>query len=263
MMIPQCVDDILNWWFEKIKPILAGNLKTVTLFGSVVFGDYQPTWSDIDVCVVLNIPIDAQTGAEIGRIHDEMRDTFIGSATWLAPQVIEGFYIPSEMATDPTLERACYVAGGTTRKWFIGNPVSPFDRYILSHHGITYRGEPVSVAPPSVEALRTQLKRDVEHLGEFERYSGLWLASMLHWAARSLVFWRDGVMLSKTAALEHEIAGGSPYSPAFKLALEHRKQGSAFAKAHYQQLLEAFRPIVAEIQQDLNRTEDSLVRHNS
>jgi predicted nucleotidyltransferase len=251
--IPQCVEDILTWWLGRIEPALNGTLKSVTLFGSVALGDYQPAWSDIDVCVVLKRPIDAQTGIKIGRIHDGMRDTFIGSVTWQSPQVIEGFYISADMATDPGLERACYAAGGTTRKWFVGNPVSPFDRYLLSHHGFPYWGKPVSFAPPSLSALKIQLKQDVESLGRFEEYPALWLAGILHWIPRSLIFWRDGILLSKTAALEHEIDADSPFAAIFTKALELRKHGHVAAEEAYQELLEMFRPIVADIQHELTR----------
>jgi predicted nucleotidyltransferase len=251
LTIPQCVDDILGWWLEKVQSILTGNLKNVTLFGSVALDDYQTAWSDIDVCVVVNTAINEITGTEIGRIHDNMRDTFISSATWQSNQVVEGFYISLEMAADPALDRACYVAGGTTRKWYVGHPVSPFDRYLLSHHGITYWGDPVSFAPPSLSALRMQLKEDVESLGKFEEYPALWLAGILHWIPRALVFWRDGIMLSKTAALEHEITSGSPYAPVFVLALELRKRGSAAVENAYQELLEKYRPLVTDIQREL------------
>ena len=62
------------------------------------------------------------------------------------------------------------------------------------------------------------------------------MTGMLHWAARSLVFWRESLMLSKSAALEHEMAHGSPFAEAFALALKIRREGSAAAAGYHQEL---------------------------
>ena len=83
-----------------------------------------------------------------------------------------------------------------------------------------------------------QTETDLAALRAWDRaaQSAIWLAGMLHWAARSLVFWRDGTMLSKSASLEHEIARGSSFADAFQLALQIRREGSAVAARHHSEL---------------------------
>ena len=62
------------------------------------------------------------------------------------------------------------------------------------------------------------------------------MAGTLHWIARSIVFWRDGVMASKSGALRREIKRGSPHAGAFALALEIRRRGARHAEEYRTEL---------------------------
>ena len=236
METPDEAREILGWWLPRITSILGANLINVTLHGSVTLQDYNPAWSDIDVCVVVDKPVSENTGRQIGLIHDRMRATYLDSGTWRSGQVIEGYYIPLEMAGDKNLCNSCYIAGGTTRKWAVCNPVMPFDRYMLAHFGKACVGETVFFAGPAEEDLKQQCMDDLKHVRVYEDQSAIWLAGMLHWLARSLVFWRDGQMLSKSAALQREIDSNSRYREAFKLALALRRAGSTVAGEHFAEL---------------------------
>ena len=50
------------------------------------------------------------------------------------------------------------------------------------------------------------------------------------------MFWRDGVMLSKTAALEREIANGSPFADVYAAALRLRREGRAATFPHLDEM---------------------------
>lgn len=76
---------------------------------------------------------------------------------------------------------------------------------------------------------------------------------MLHWAARSLVFWRDGAMLSKSAALEHEIAHGSPFAAAFQTALMVRREGSAVATRYHPELRRYYGQMTLDLAHEIER----------
>jgi len=251
------IASLVEWWLPQISAQFGEKLHAVVLYGSVTLGDFCPRWSDVDVCVVLTTPITPEEGAAIGDIHDRMRDRFIESkdAGWQSGQVIEGPYVPLELVADETREAPCYTAYGFGRKWAVGHPISAFDRYLLAHFGQLLAGTPVPFTPPSRQALIAHALEGVDSLrrwNESER-SAIWLAGMLHWAARSLIFWRDGKMLSKSAALEYEIARESPYAAAFRLALAIRREGSERAAEHHAELMTHFKQIASGLVNDMAR----------
>jgi hypothetical protein len=170
----------------------------------------------------------------VGEIYEEMRDRFIRgrSGGWTSGQAVEGPYILEETAADPKSEKPFFAAYGDVWRQGVGQPISPFDRYMLAHFGRLLFGEATPFAPPTETDLAVQTENDLRSLVDWdagEGHSSIWLAGMLHWIARSIVFWRDGRMLSKSAALRVEIDRGSPYAEAFGLALELRKKGAAAA----------------------------------
>ena len=126
--------------------------------------------------------------------------------------------------------------------------LSPFDRLTLSGHGRLVAGEPVPVAPPSPSSLCRQLRDDLASLYRPRLDRPIWLAGMIQWMARSLVFWRDGETVGKTAALEHEIAAGSPYSGAFRLALLLRcEEGSRACRDRHEEIRERFEAVAGPV----------------
>lgn len=239
--IPTEVQGILDWWFGRIEKVLKPKLKSAILFGSLTLGDFMPGWSDVDICVVLTMPITEKEGAAVGSIHDEMEALFLGQRKrdWRSGQVIEGPYIPLEMARDPMVTMPCFIAEGRLRKWANWNPIRPFSRYMLSQSAIPFFGERVLFTPPTREQLVAELQEDINDIIQADEgalRSPIWMGGMLQSVARAMVFWRDGKLLSKTAALEHEIASGSPFSEAFRLALWLRQTGSAEAQKHVGEL---------------------------
>lgn len=243
--LPKEVRALLAWWMPPIQSILGEKITSVVLYGGVTLGDFVPAWSDIDVCVVLDNPVSQGEGLRIGRVHDEMQERFVHQREggWKSGQVIEGLYIPLEIATHSDATDLCYIAGTTVRKLAECNPVSPFDRYMLAHSAVCYFGERASFVPPKRESLVRQLREDLQLLTS-ERdeclNSSIWLAGLIHWIARAIVFWRDGVMVSKTVALKGEIEAGSPFSEAYRLALRLREQGSQATEAHLGKLRKNF-----------------------
>ncbi len=259
--LPKQVQTILDWWLPRVRDILGSNVQSVMLFGGVTLGDFAPAWSDVDVCVVLREPVTQEQGERIGRLHDQMLERFArqGHDGWRSGQVIEGPYVPATVAADPSSTAICYVAGGTTRKFVDGDPLSAFDWYMLAHHGMCCFGAPVRFAPPDRPDLKAQLRQDLASLvspNQAQLDSSIWLASMIHWIARSIVFWRDGVMMSKRAALKQEIESGSPFAEQFKLALRFHREGSAATRDHLAELRENFLAIAQPAADMMNQLVD-------
>ena len=113
---------------------------------------------------------------------------------------------------------------------------------MLAEHGVLYCGEEQRFAGTARQELAEDTLGQVADLRDpnaLER-SAIWHAGLLHWVARSIVFWRDGLLVSKTAALKQEIQAESPFADAFRLALMVRGAGSAAATNYRDQLRSAF-----------------------
>ena len=248
---------VLAWWLPKIRRVLGRKIHSVVLYGSATLDDFCPRWSDVDVCVILRTPITPEEGESVGDIHDRMHERFItGRAeAWASGQAIEGSYIPIDLVSDENLQSPCYTAGGSTRKWAVCHPILPFDRYMLAHSGRVFSGMSVSIKPPCGPSLVTQAETDLCAFLAWDRseQSAIWLAGMLHWAARSLVFWRDGTMLSKSAALEHEMVQDSPFADAFRMALTMRREGSAVATGYHQKLKGHYCRMALDLAREIER----------
>jgi len=234
--VPVEVASLLQWWLERVRPALGGKLRTACVHGSLVLDDFCSGWSDVDVCVVVNDPVSEMEAQALGAIHDEMGEHFIRAhaAGWRSGQAIEACYIPEPLVRDASCQMPCYVAGDCAGRLSIGHPLPPFDREVLAGFGRRLLGPPVAFARPTREALAGQTDRMLAQIrGQVSGSpSAIWLCGIQHWLARSLVFWRDGDLLSKSAALWREIQQGSPYAGAFELALRIREEGSAVASQH-------------------------------
>jgi hypothetical protein len=251
--LPAEVCGLVDWWMLRIRQILGRRLRSVVLGGSAAVGDYVHGWSDVDVCVVLDGSPTEADGEAIRRLHDEMRGVFVGDERGCS-QVIEGPHVPAELIADPSASAVSYVAGSSTGRR-VTYAFSPFDRYMLAHFGQVLAREPVAFPPPGRPALVAQFYTDVHRLLAPPRDpSAVWFAGMIHWTARSLAFWRDGILLGKTRALEQEIAAGSPFAGAMRAALECRQAGSLATRIRLEKMRGHFEAVARPASEALVRT---------
>jgi hypothetical protein len=237
---------LLDGWLPRVREALQKSLRSVYLGGGLALGDFAPGWSDVDVCVVLEREIAPAEAGRIAAVHDEIYEQFLKrrEGGWRSGQAVEGGYVPRRVCGAPEASARCLRVWGSVREVEVGEPISPFDRLVLSRHGLRLEGEEVAFAPPRRERLRDQLEEDLRALEDEEireRASPIWLAGTLMAVARSIVFWRDGDLLGKTPALRREIGAGSPFADAFRAALACRVAGSATAASREQKLRFAFR----------------------
>jgi hypothetical protein len=230
--LPVTVQRILAFWLPRAERGLQSRALSFSLFGGVALGDFAPRWSDVDVCVWLTGPRDDEETHGLDALGAETLERFVThrEGGWESGQAVEPLLL--------AVEQAAADEGG----------LSPFDRLVLSRHGVRIAGDPVPVAPPSRETLRRQLRTDLESLARPKLDRPIWLAGMIQWMARSLAFWRDGDVLGKTVALEREIEAGSQHSEAFRLALRMRcEEGSAACWDRHQEIREAYQAVAGPI----------------
>ena len=243
------VASIIEGWMAPVRAALGEKLVGVTVTGSLALDDFQPGWSDVDLVAVLGGPITSGEVAELDRIHADIGRMYIdeGRDGWISGQGLQCCYLTADVAHSPGLRAACCEGGDRGAEAVGADPLLPFDRHVLSRFGRPLLGDPVGFEPPGIEALRVQSASEADWLdpARAARESPIWLAAVMHWLARTIVFWRDGADLGKTTALEREIARGSPFTEEFALALRIRRQGSRAAAGHERELREVFRRVAS------------------
>jgi hypothetical protein len=245
--LPAEVTAILDWWRPRVCEVFGDELQGVFLFGGLALGEFAPGWSDVDTYLIVGSPVTAEQADAMNAMLAEMDERFInhGAEGWRSGQAVQGAVVTSGQAAEVGRAEECFYAWGSKGVHKHCDPFSAFDRYQLAHHRKLIWGDDVYFAPPSREALVEMTVEGMNLFGDAAEGPGkhgpIMLAGLLHWVARSFVFWRDCVLVAKSAALRQEIDRGSPFADVFSLALDVREQGSASAAEHEEALRKVFR----------------------
>jgi hypothetical protein len=268
--LPREVSAILDWWLPRVHHSFEGHLESIALFGGLALGEFAPGWSDVDTCIIVRTPVSDAQASAMNAILAEMDERFVQQrdAGWRSGQGVQGAVITAAQAAEPGRAEMCFYAWSAQGVHTSCDPFSSFDRYLLANHGRLLEGAHVPIAPPSRQALLDMTLQDLQKYfndssATASRAGPIMLAGLLHWAARSLVFWREGIMLPKSAALRREIETGSPFVEAFRLALEVRALGSACAASRETQLRQCFRDFGPAIYAEHKRVLESGFRSSS
>lgn len=245
--LPHEVISLLDWWMPRVKAAFEGESLSIYLFGGLVFGEFAPGWSDVDTCVIVRTAVTEAQANAMRTILAEMDTCFVQQHAegWRSGQAVQGAVITAAQAAEPGKAEPCFYAWGPRGAYDLIDPFSAFDRYLLAKHGRLLKGSQMPIAPPSEQALLDMATNDLKSFRDeivaVGQRTPIGLAGWLHWAARSLVFWREDMMLPKSAALRHEIERDGPFAGAFRLALEVRETGVARAASYEAQLRQHLR----------------------
>ena len=247
MSLPKEVKSVLAQWLPSVLEELDSKIRSVFIGGGVALGDFAPASSDIDTYVVLSTPLLKEDSLLIDRIHDELKERFIHQRIggWQSDELMQVEYFPIGLAEDAEGEWLYYSVRIKHSMW-VNKNISPFSRYIVAEYGIHYYGEPVSFARPTREKLLHQLNRQVESWlsPPSERLNqDYWMTLQICLIARSIVFLRHGLVLSKTAALKHEIDANSPFVEAYQMALFYRENGPVWGRNHLVEIRNSFNTV--------------------
>lgn len=158
------INSLLNYFIHSVEPILINDLVGIYLTGSLSYGDFSLTRSDIDLLVVVKKPLSPQQIEQITILHNQINQKH---PAW--DKRIECSYLPCELLeskTPPTTPRpyygegTFYPAAPYGNEWMINN-------YLLQQHAITLFGPDfktllsASISINSVkEACLTDLKTE-------------------------------------------------------------------------------------------------------
>ena len=247
--LPAEIRPAVQAYLRLLLDVLGHGVDEVILYGGVVLGDFAPAWSDVDVCTVIR---QGMTGDEEERLRlaqAELFRTFVDERAhgWGSRQLVDGPILGADLVAAEGRRGPAWRVENGELAYAPQAELQPFDRYQIHGFGLRLFGRAVAIGPPSRDALRRQLRIDLDRLEVPRLERPVWLASMLHWMARSLVFWRDGEFLGKTQALEREIMKGTALSEAFALAMALRRQGPEACAAHHEALRAHFQAVAPRV----------------
>lgn len=240
--LPPPVRRVLAQWLGEVLGLFGRHVESVLLFGGVALGEFAPRWSDIDVAAALGRAPDPTEVRRLGEIQSALHDRYVHGAEggWASEQLVEGVFVLTPMLTSAEGRGpGCEVETDAVR-YLEDVSLEPFDRLVIARHALVLLGGPCLVAPPTEEALRAQLRRDLDRLELKGNPTPVWQAGMLHWGARSLRYWRDGVITSKGQALEHEARRGGPLAQAFRFAATCRDDGPSACRSRADEVSAVF-----------------------
>ncbi|MDJ0973165.1 MAG: nucleotidyltransferase domain-containing protein [Planctomycetota bacterium] len=236
---PAAVQPLLAWWLPRVRDVLGDTYRSALLFGSVAVGDFAPGWSDVDVCVVTTAPLTVEQERRVGELRRDLDAHFLAPDAygWSSGQTIDALYV----TVDELVGRA-------------PSALDPFNRLSLVTCTRLLDGEPARIEPPTEDALRNRTAAFVEEAARPpSEATPIWFASMIQLLARALVYWREGTLVSKSAALERLIQNGDAQADDFALALRVRLEGSAAAAGRESALRDAYGRVAPPTLAELRR----------
>jgi len=90
---------------DEIVSILAGNMPTIYIFGSVALDDFRPGWSDIDIAVLTKYEITGQQADALVGLRQVMLERFPGNPYF---RLFEGGMLSLDAFLSGKNERAVY-----------------------------------------------------------------------------------------------------------------------------------------------------------
>lgn len=131
------VNDVLNDFVCQANALLSNNIIGIYLFGSLSYNDFNSRRSDIDLAIVIKIPLSQEEGEKIKNLHLELEKKY---PLW--KERIEGSYTPLDLFENilPPKQSRPYFGGGVFyfeapygNEWLINN-------YLLYHKSIALQG---------------------------------------------------------------------------------------------------------------------------
>ncbi|MDR2686394.1 MAG: nucleotidyltransferase domain-containing protein [Oscillospiraceae bacterium] len=219
------LDDSIQVMTARIQSILGGANPTVCLFGSAVLGDFRPGWSDIDIFVLTDRPIEKKQARKLAGLRQRLMKEYRGNPYF---RLFEG----------GMLSKQAFFGGGKDTVVYWGTSGQRLaDEYRLDSFavaellgcGAPLCGEDIRerLDYPMHEAFRADVLRTYNAIrrhgqtGKPKITACGWLLDI----ARGLYTLRTDKVIAKTAAGEWALAEGlAPEPDILRRALEIRRE---------------------------------------
>ncbi|MBA2726809.1 MAG: DUF4111 domain-containing protein [Parachlamydiaceae bacterium] len=155
------INEILVYWVGKVDTSLGQNLIGLYLFGSLTYGDFVHTRSDIDLMAVVKKPLSSAEMEKIKQLHQNIEEKF---PEWKGR--VECSYLPKTLINEllPPKQTRPYFGGGAWydeadygNEWLI-------NQFFLYNNSISLFGPEYKLlmtVPPDIREVQKACIRDL------------------------------------------------------------------------------------------------------
>ncbi len=194
-------DPVLNLTLEvfvrEVTDVFGPRLISVTLYGSVVFGDLAPGFGDLDFLVVAEGDL---TDEDANALIDVRRGLRSGAYGILA-HMLEGAFLPRPML-DPRVAGSALWWGTSGERMWGNSRLGPLVENVIRTEGLVAFGRDLrlEIPEPSREAMVAEVLRFADSMRDYGEPGTLHSVGWLLEAARQVRWLREGRTGSKTEA---------------------------------------------------------------
>ena len=220
----QTLGDSIQTMTGAIQSILGGANPTIYLYGSVVLGDFKLGWSDIDILVLTDRPIEKKQAGKLVKLRQKLMKEYRGNPYF---RLFEGGMLGKRAFFGN--EKDTVVYWGTSGQRLTDEyRLDSFAVAELLECGVLLCGEDVRdrMEYPTHEQFKTDIQRSYSAIRQHGQTPSARITSCgwLLDTARGLYTLRTDKVIAKTAAGEWAIAEGlAPEPEILRRAVEIRR----------------------------------------
>lgn len=188
----------LELFLRECVDCFGDRLVSVLLYGSLVYDDLSPGYSDLDFLAVVKDDIAEPMYTRLSEMRKPLRSGWYG----VLATMIEGEFVPRKSLASPEIGQS-YYWGTSSDKPRPGSSVRGLVAECIHQRGVTIWGEDIvsQIPRPTRDEILREL-RDCTWLREYGHGGGLHSVDFLLTIARFLIIVREGCLSSKSEAAE-------------------------------------------------------------
>ena len=189
----------LELFLRECVDCFGDQLVSVVLYGSLVYDDLSPGYSDLDFLAVVKDDIPEVMYSRLSEMRKPLRSGRYG----ILATMIEGEFVPRKSLASPEIGQS-YYWGTSGDKPRSGSSVRGLVAECIHQRGVTIWGEDIvpEIPRPTREVVLQDLRDSIRGFREHGRGGGLHSVDWLLTIARFLIIVREGRLSSKSEAAE-------------------------------------------------------------
>ncbi len=194
------VEQTLTRFKNDLQDRFGSRLHDLIVHGSIVLGDFRPNRGDIDFVALFTDEPSESDASILFDLFASYRDR-----SELLLHQLEGTFYAESAVKDPRGTMPCVYIGSASSSWGMSYSFrnSLMDLRLIAESGGSLFDRPIDVYKPSEPEL-LQEQRDTARVWQeslSSKKSSVGLAvGVTHWCARTILYRKDGMLYSKTAA---------------------------------------------------------------
>jgi len=212
------LDDSIRIMSDRIRSVLGEYNPSAYIFGSATLGDFQFGWSDIDIIILTDVPLDNQKADELVTLRQTLTQEYSGNPYF---RLFEGTILSRKAFF--AKEKDIVVYWGTSGQRVIDTyEIDSFAEAELLGNGMLLFGQDIlsGLNYPTHEQFKSDIRRHYDTIRRYGDNGCGWLLDI----ARGIYTLRTDKVIAKTKAGEWAIAENiAPSIEILKRAVEVRK----------------------------------------